>query len=65
MLLAESLRSFIPLVFAGVPSGGESSGTVTQYECFTKVPVAVTHLIREEGSFLNVGLCTFLRFSQM
>ena len=51
MLLAESVTSFIPLVFAGVLSGGESGGTVTQYECFIKVPVAVTHLIGEEGSF--------------
>lgn len=51
MLLAESVRGFIPLEFAGILASGEGGGTVTQDECFVKVPVAVTHLIREEGSF--------------
>lgn len=55
MLLPESVRSFIPLVFVDVLASGESGGTVTRRECFIKVPVAVTlsegNLIREEGSF--------------
>lgn len=51
MLLAKCVRHFIPLESAGVLASGKGGGMVTQDECFVKVPVAVTHLIREEGSF--------------